>query len=213
MVALPHLTKAVDQYQTALTLNSTPQFTLLNAIQNGSGSTQRIGSKIRLAGVQIKAFFQTRRTTSSVWELFRIMVVYDRQPNGSAPAIGDILGGRDYASTAITSNPTVNLLNPDNRDRFVLLYDKTISPRAASVAAGPTTPFTNVAGDMQYMAWQKFIKIPGLDVVYGNSSTPPVIGDIKSGSLYIITLGSVASGSESQDLLCQIRTFFHDDPY
>lgn len=193
-----------------MALNTTGTFALLNAIQNGSGSTQRIGSKVNLAGVQLKLFVTPLRTTTSLTEMWRLFLVYDRQPNGGAPALADIFGGRDYAAAAITADAISNMMNPDNRDRFTLLWDKRVRPRNATVTGAL---MTGNAIDVQYMVIDKFIRIPNLPVVYGNSSTPPVIGDIKTGSLYLISIGNVAALSESQLIQGTIRTFFHDDPY
>lgn len=221
MIALPRLTKAVDQYvlpgaagtATSLSLNSTVAYTLLNAIQNGSGPTQRIGSKIKLAGVQLRLALKTLRSSTDLQEAWRVIIVYDRQPNGAAPTVSTLTGGLDYAGSEIQADGIFDMIHPSNRDRYIVLYDKTVRPRYMSTTAGPVAPVSAVAGDQQYMLINKFVKIPGFPTVYGASSTPPVVGDIRTGSLYVITMGNVASGSETQCLYGSMRTFYHDDPY
>lgn len=223
MVALPHLTKAVDlQIQAtatapsvaAITLSTTATTLLLNAIQNGSGSTQRIGSKINLAGVQLKLAVEPINNSVKINERWRFLIVYDKQPAGS-PVLADITGTRLFDASSGTLNDfTMQPLNPDNRDRFIVLYDKVVSPRYVTWSAGPAPPGSNLVGDNQYMFINKFVKIPSLPTIYGaNGSPTPQVSDIKTGSLYLITYGNQVAGNASQQMTGYIRTYFHDDPY
>lgn len=87
---------------------ATPQ--LLNGIANGSGGTERIGRKILIKSVQWRAIFQPAAPASQ----HRVVIFYDKQANGAAPAITDIMETNAFTSP----------LRLGNSDRFVIISDE-----------------------------------------------------------------------------------------
>jgi len=90
-----------------------------NLIRQGTISNQRVGRE-----VQMKSF-QLRYEPGSGTQPQRMLVVYDKQPTGTAPVITDILTADSF--TAFT--------NLDNKERFVTLIDVLVTP-GGSVGVG-----------------------------------------------------------------------------
>lgn len=91
--------------------------TLLNTVAQGTTANQRVGRKITMLSLQIR-YAVALGATSTGGSPIRFKVVYDKQSNGVAPAITDIL-------TVDTFTAPNNL---DNSDRFITLMDKVTEP-------------------------------------------------------------------------------------
>lgn len=92
---------------------STPA--LINGIGQGTGSNQRIGRKVLLKAIQMRYTAQSGVIAGgNVPMQNRIIVFYDKQSNGAAPAITDV----------VVANSFVSPLNLNNSDRFVILFDE-----------------------------------------------------------------------------------------
>lgn len=93
----------------------------LNLIQQGATFFNRIGSKVLLKSVELEMMLAVYPVTGDLGYVFRYMVIYDKQPNGLYPQIGDILavnaGAPDFYSG----------INITNRDRFQVLRDKIVN--------------------------------------------------------------------------------------
>ncbi|RUT37137.1 hypothetical protein [Acinetobacter baumannii] len=149
----------------------------INAVQQGSAYFQRIGSKIRMKSILIRALFaapisvSTTGQTATIEGSVRCLVVYDRQTSGAPPTANQILsvnssGIYDYSSVFIP-----------NRSRFLVLRDKILK---LDTASGLTQIF------------DEYIKCD-LDTEYQSSSTNSTIstagtvGDITTGAVYFIS--------------------------
>lgn len=139
-------------------LASTWTITCLNDVVQGTSGTTRIGRKILMKSLICQGYLTN---TSNI---ARILIVYDKQSNGAAPAATDVL----------TSNTIFALMNLDNRDRFIVVAD--IYPFAQS---------ENLAGnDTTTMAYYLRRKM-NLETIYsGNAGT---VADITSGGLFMMT--------------------------
>lgn len=136
---------------------STPQ--LVNAIAQGTDASNRIGRKIILKSLLIRYAIKLG-STSTFGSQVRILVVYDKQANATAPAITDILTLDEYFAPN----------NLSNRDRFVTIFDHTTE----AISAGSNAQ----VGDTLY-------KRINLETIY-NSGTDAAIGSIASGSVYLM---------------------------
>lgn len=184
--------KQVDNAQTFASFTSaTPGFALLNAVNVGSNIYQRTGVKIALRSIHIRGIITPSRQngTAVTEQLGRIIVVYDKQPNGAGPAMGDVLQTLSNAGAATTTSYSMpNLLN---RERFTILRDKKVflSPLGINGA----TPASTTAISLEANTGQNpllvdmFIKLTGLETSY-NTNTSGAIGDINTGSLIIGTI-------------------------
>jgi hypothetical protein len=167
------------------TTNANDGSFVLNLIQQGSGSWNRVGRKTHLKSVRISGFvryFSTPAATTAalVENVVRMVVVWDKQPSGGAvPTFDSIFGVT--AQDGTESCPDISCPpRYDNMDRFRVLRDKSYQCTQGVIAAGGTTN--------EYRALQRideYIKLPGLESVYSGQSSPMTIADISSGALYV----------------------------
>nr|QXP07689.1 MAG: putative capsid protein [Arizlama virus] len=172
-------------------VNSTGSVTLLALPTVGADFNNRIGRKITLKSVYIRGFGGTEwaltsgapgLTLSAPSQLHRMMIVFDLQPNGAAPAVTDIL---------VTSSPS-SQLNLNNRDRFKIICDKTwtVGPVTQSAAL----PAVH-SGDPQQYVIKKYKKL-NLEMIF-NAGGAGTIADVNSGALYMVWVGSATSGTNT----------------
>ena len=153
---------------------------LLNGLANGSDASTRIGRKVNMKSIYIR------------WSLLfggggigggavRILVVYDKQANASAPAITDILLANDFTSPN----------NLSNRDRFVTLCD----------ALTENISINNMLSDTGVIN-----KSLNLETMF-NAGSAGTIADITSGSVYmfIAQSGGISTTAPSFTYRSRIR--------
>lgn len=167
------------------TTNTNDSCVVLNLVQAGTGSWNRVGRKIHSQSLRLKGTLrmeQKRQTTSS--DLFgnvvRMVVVWDKQPSSNAiPAFSDVFGHTLQSGTEATVY--TDALKYDNMDRFKILREFTVTcnPTTANVAGG--------TGDKVYYlyAYDEYIKLKNLETVFSGQSNPMTISDISSGALYL----------------------------
>jgi len=145
--------------------------TLINGCATGTDFTERIGRKILMKSLLLRAEFQPNTAVNnSIGEQVRFIVVYDMQTNGAALTTTDLL-------TAAATNAPNNL---NNRDRFRILVDKYFATPPATFAAGV---LANGTGTSKVI---KIYKRFNLETIY--SGTTAVVGSIQTGSLHVFTL-------------------------
>jgi len=136
---------------------------LLNGCASGSTATTRIGRKITMKSLYIRYNFAMAATSTQGGAL-RILVVYDKQANATAPAFTDIL----FEDKFLSPN------NLSNRDRFVTIAD--VVTDQIAVNGSPAC-----AG----VIYRKI----NLETMF-NTGSVGTIGDITSGSLYLLVAQS-----------------------
>ena len=164
--------------------DTTGAVTLLNGVARGDDINQRVGRRVRLASLQASIVNYVTPATG-IDQTHRCLIVYDKQSNGVAPAITDVL----------VSASTVAMPNLDNRQRFVILYDKLMHLNAA---AEP--------GSM--VAFKINKRLP-----YGvqfNSGDAGTVADIQTGGLFFITIGSIAAGGTAGTFSGRVRVRYTD---
>lgn len=142
---------------------------LLNGLVPDSTATGRIGRKIVMKSLYVR-WTVNMAATSTLGAPCRIIVVYDKQANAQAPATADVL----VADSFLSPN------NLSNRDRFVILADEVTEP--IGVATGV------------YTASGVIFKKLNLETMY-NAGNAGTIGDITSGSVYILAAQAGAIGT------------------
>lgn len=135
----------------------------LNDVAQGTSATTRLGRKILMKSVLVQG------TLTNTTAQGRILIVYDRQTNGAAPAATDVL----------TSNTIMAVQNLDNRDRFIILAD--IWPYAQDETLCGEVSGAGSAGPMGY---KRYIKC-NLETIYGGNAGS--VADINSGGLFMMT--------------------------
>ena len=132
----------------------------LNDVAQGTTAITRIGRKILMKSILVQGILATNTGNNA-----RVLIVYDRQPNGALPAATDVL----------TSNTIMAVQNLDNRDRFLILADIMPYDQVENIS----NPSANSG-----FGYKRYIKC-NLETIYsGNAGT---IADIMSGSLIMMT--------------------------
>ena len=111
----PSETKYVDittTVSTPLALSqNTPQVLLLNAVGQGSGDNQRIGTRIK--NMYLRIAFSLYQNSGATNANFRVVVFQDSQTNGSVPTAAEL-----FDTTTVLS-----AFNNETRGRFRILRD------------------------------------------------------------------------------------------
>lgn len=155
--------------------NSTPRIYLLNGMSLGNTIDDRRGQQINMTHLHLRYKLRAGHSQPNSMTC-RVTVIYDSQTCGSAPTYPDVFGRiGDLGTTHILGHR-----NLSNIDRFEVIYDK----YHAITKSENGSPKAIV---------NKILPL-GLDTRFneGNAGT---IGDIASGSLYLI------AHSESPDAL------------
>jgi len=166
---------------------------LINGCALGSDSTTRIGRQIQMKSLQFRFAVGVAQATGGTYPAgaiaghVRVLVVYDQQANGAAPA------GTDILVNATTYGPT-SPMNLNNRERFKVLSDKI-------VLLDPQGP-----GSQMVKVYKKLY----LPVIF-NAGNAGTIGDIQTGSIYVYLSTSVqATGAGTLGAAWYSRIRFTD---
>lgn len=198
--------KSVDLALTQYLINSTGVVTPLNLIQVGSTFCNRIGRRIEMKSLYMTGFMKQTAFGTTFSDYARIMVIYDRQTNGATPTVATILANYDQ-TTAATTNSSSGI-NPDQRERFVILCDeRRTMPPVDALANGTSGPFD---GNKDILDVKRFIKLGGLATHYQADSSPSVVGDISTGGLFLLTIGSFANGAQPFNAQLNFRLRYSD---
>lgn len=150
--------------------------TLVGGITRGTDADERVGRKIAVHSLHIRMSWQLGANVGPIYptQALRLVAVYDKQPNGAAPA-----------NTAIFVTDNVNShKNLTNEARFQILFDRTFTH-----LRGP--------GEVDYdiiNIYKKFTK-PLVVEYSGNLGT---VADITTGNIILmaaVTNGTAASAS------------------
>lgn len=189
--------KASDQTINGTTaVNTTGAFTLLNGLVPGTGLNQRVGRKLLVKYINFRGVCGPDSAfaggNTSVGQQHRYIIFADRDSNGAAPTLAQLLD-----SAAPWSQ-----YNLDNRGRFKILADWTHEfPGIAASAAGQ--PSNGV---------QSFdVKIPcTLSTLY-NAGTAGTVADIQSNAIYLFAIGSAPSGITDGQYFATVRIRYFDN--
>jgi len=179
----------VDLATADYVLDTTGSVTLLNTVAQGVAVTQRVGKKIQMKGLQHRGRYYNG-TTATINDI-AIMIVYDKRPTGSLPAITDIL----------TSTSPSAMNNDANSGRFRILK------RIDDVLAGNTT--TPACG-LEIKESSFYLSLRDTPPTVYKAAASGAISDIEEGALYLVTVGNTAGGTAAATLTGQFRLRFND---
>lgn len=178
----------VDLASGAYAFDTTGTIVLLATVAQGASVNQRIGKKAMWKSLQCRGTLNSGTTTTIADGAF--LVVYDRRPTGSLPAITDIL---------VTANST-SFNNDANSGRFQILK------RVDFVHTGnSTTPATGG----ECIDGSFFLDLKNKPVVFKAAGTG-AIGDIEEGALYFVSVGATVPGTAASVGTLAFRTRFQD---
>lgn len=197
-------TKSVDIANSTYAVTTTGLVTPLNLIQVGSTFCNRIGRRIEMVSLYMTGQLRLTGSSTATHDYVRVLIVYDRQTNGATPAIATILANYDQ-TTAQTTNAGSGL-NPDQKERFVILADerRLIPPVTATGVYSPTE------GDQDIFCIKRFVKLRGVQTHYQGDSSPAVVGDISTGGLFLVTIGLFANTAQPANLNVNFRLRYKD---
>lgn len=158
--------------------------TELNCIPQGATSYNRIGTKVVIKSIKFSTSISMLGTAPTTG-IVRWMLVYDRQPNGSFPAISSILS--ENISTVPGFYSGVNM---GNRSRFLVLRDQLINFDADMFRTKAVSVYVRTNLETQF------------------TSTTSTIGDITTGALYFVAFSTTAAAANYFDnfsTTCRIR--------
>lgn len=191
--------KVIDTVSADYQVNTTGSITLLNGVTLGTDYDERIGRKIVVKSCYIRGWIAPQLaatigaaalTPSQQW---RMILLVDNQPNGAPPAITDILVSADPSSQ----------LNLNNRDRFKVLVDKVFV--SGPLLYGAAQPFLVDNSTKSVTCYKRL----DLETIY-NAGNAGTIGDINSGALYMVWIGSNAAGNDDGQARLSARLRFVD---
>lgn len=181
----------------SLAINTTGSIIPLNLVSAGSSFFNRIGRKIEMTDVSLKLQTDPLSVTrASQQDYVRVLIIYDRQTNGATPILADIL--QDTGNTGANTTESISGMNLNNRDRFQVILDKKYNlPQVTNTAGVLTNIWPTNQCDVQEMMLNQYRKMNRLVTHFGADSAPPVIGDIRTGGLFLVTMGALAAGTEN----------------
>jgi len=183
--------KCLDIKPDVMAFQTGAQFSLLNAIQDGSGFYQRVGRKINMKSLNVTLNIEptTTNTGNVPPQYARVVVFYDAQPNGVAPIYSDVLQDITQSGTAsVTAYSSINL---NNRERFKILMDKKIKLSGKAAGGAPLVTGQNDVYEQNNgkLNITKFIKLKGIETMYKSTSSPSTVADIATGALWCMVYG------------------------
>lgn len=161
----------------------------LNLVPTGTSEITRIGSAIIVKEIQFRGIMQMAPAASAQASSFAIIyLVLDKQCNGAAAAVTDVLTSNSLA-TALTNLGTTS--------RFSILKKWRVPFNAT---AGVTTAYCNITKNWE---WTHKCNIP---IQWDTANTDGSIGSIKSNNLFLLA----GSDGYSDDLIgctaiCRLR--------
>lgn len=170
-------------------VKTSPQSRLLFCPTLGSMATQRIGRRCVVRKLLLRGYFHITGTNSLENirfvppQMFRMLIFWDFQPNGTAPTILDVLA----------RNSPYSPLNLSYRDRFRVVKDKTFVLDPLVLANGGLS--------LQYNTTVKQFKIfkamaQTVSFNEGNAENPGTFADIATGALWMYLIGSAPPGQD-----------------
>lgn len=169
------------------TTGTSEDILVLNLIQQGAGSWNRVGRKVFPKSVRIKGSCQISSiitTDIQRGNRIRFILVWDKNPNsGSIPQFDHIFGLTDQAGTeaSVITAP----IKYDNMDRYTILKEWNLVYNPGSSASGTD----NTSGCIGFVQFDEYYKFKGnkFETVYSGQSTPMTIADISTGALYLVS--------------------------
>lgn len=161
-----------DIGQVVATLGNAGSVSLLSTIANGSGSSERIGKRIRFHDIEI--IWEMTLAASHSLAHHKVWIVYDNSPNGILPNFTDIF----------TSQNAFTLANADTKGRFKILQEHRISSQDATASGFARCWFSNVSG-------HKVTSLKGKTAQF--LGTTDSIADIEKGAIYVCYISDLTA--------------------
>lgn len=150
---------------------------LLNGTTQGDGQTNREGSSFKMTSLYLR--YSTTANATASYNTYRVMLVMDRQSNGVAPGVTDIL------ATNTMDSPR----NLDYVKRFKVLYDQV----------------NNVGLNAKPQDFYSFKLKLQTHVQCFQSSNTGTVSDITTNGLFLVILSDQATNGPSVNYYHRLR--------
>ncbi|AUM61661.1 capsid [uncultured virus] len=169
---------------------------VLNLIQQGTGSWNRIGRQanlksLRISGELAGTWNDNYAILYSLW--CRLIVVWDSQPSGIIPNKNDIFGNTSQAG--VESSNIYDHIRYDNMSRFSILHDEKHIIELDSMVAQADI---NIEKSCKF---DFFVNLKDRKTIFSGQSSPLQISDISTGALYFIVLSDRMTSAGSAQAL------------
>lgn len=196
--------KVVDTAVQNFTMSTTSIGQVLNTISLGSDLFNRVGRQIQMISVHLRGYFISAGN-AVVPDYLRVLLVYDRQPDGSTAVFNDVITSIDNAGGV--THASQDFPDQGNLDRFKILSDIHVPLIPAGGAAGAATPQPGVENPQNLeIFFDRYVKLGGLEARYGAGATVP-----QSGAVLLLAKGNVAFASAPYDLIVNARLTYTDN--
>jgi len=203
--------KTVDIPTTLYGPTSAATGVLLNGVNEGPAFYERIGRDISMKSLHFHLEFYPNAAAVSTGiqpVSCRILLVYDRQTNGAAPAFADVVESIDAAGNGTSQHLDYPAAKNFNRFR-ILLNDVVFLPSIGTSGVAGTGPF-NGAGPMDGRKdtsynYDRYIKLKGMKADFIGST--PAIGDFGSGSIYFFARTGFAGATYNINYNARLRYY------
>jgi hypothetical protein len=149
----------------------------LNIVAQGDGPSERIGRKIVIKKINIRGYVSWESPSISspenTYDQLRLIIYLDKQCNGTAATVSDILETEDIRS----------FNNLSNKSRFKILSDQRFD--LFSHAGGSTGSDDTYSPG--YKSFTKFIKC-NIPIEYDQTATTGVISTIRSNNIGMLAI-------------------------
>lgn len=208
--------KACDQLQNSTLFaqaGATASCTYLNIIESGSAFYNRIGAKIAMKSLYIHGFvdFSDVTKVAQIPFSYRIVIAYDRSPNGTQCQFGDVFQDRNLTgSTGVSTHSGINL---DNRARFKVFHDVRYVFGGQTVGTNPPAVEGSTLGNLyncspNVLPLSAFIPLKKYETVFKASTASS--GDITTGALVLFLVMDAAPATTTLRLNWNCRLRFWD---
>ncbi len=160
--------------------------TFINNIAQGPSNLQRIGDVMTVTNIMLR--FTCKATATSTAQSYRVMLIWDKQPNKAIATLADIFtGGAPHS--------TLDFLELDGRKRFQTVFNSGIFMVGAN---------TN---DNDNRVFEFYCKAKAETIWTGDGGT---IGFLTTGALLLVTIGSNGTAANVCSMDFQLRLRFVD---
>lgn len=200
--------KRVDSFFNNNVGNDGSDVLLMNAMATGTTAATRVANQVQATSLQFRGSIEAD-PDSLESATIRVIVFWDRQPNGAAPITASTSAPGDMAllDTAVVTVPVLAPYNYSAIERYRVLYDKTFSlnPKVvqqSTIATGVTTTDQVVPVRIYFKKKIKLNRMVKYDAGVGN------ITDITTNSLYAVFYSDNAANEPT--LQFGARFYFKD---
>jgi len=205
--------EGVQPFQTPFLIVNTGTFTLLNAIPPGAAAWQRQGRVVQMKSLYIRGYFNyTGTAITSPGQFARLVVLYDKQTNGTFPTLDDVLRDQLNSPTSKIVSSVTSGINLNNRSRFEIIVDRTwylpSNTKSGSQPNAYSGMITNPSPDMKF---EIFRKLRMRETEYKGLTPVCEVGDVATGSLIMLWVGGGNdANTNSWNVILSARTKYVD---